>query len=66
MFLVGARGQQMVAVGTEQGVWMGAEGNSNLTKVLNTTSVTQLAVLQDYHIFLMLAGMCVCMYGNDI
>lgn len=57
MLLVGAQGQRMVAIGTEQGVWMGTEGSSSLTKVLNTASITQLAVLQDYHILLVLAGM---------
>ncbi|CDS05257.1 hypothetical protein LRAMOSA07786 [Lichtheimia ramosa] len=62
---VGAQGQRMVAIGTEQGVWMGTEGSSSLTKVLNTASITQLAVLQDYHILLVLADKVLMAYPLD-
>lgn len=55
--LVGARGIRMVAIGTETGVWMGIEGDTNnLCKVLPTDYVTQIGVLEEYHVFLVLSG----------
>lgn len=57
LFLVGARGIRMVAIGTETGVWMGIEGDTNnLRKVLPTDYVTQIGVLEEYHVFLVLSG----------
>lgn len=54
---VGARGIRMVAIGTELGVWMGIEGDTNnLRKVLSMDEVTQIGVLEEHHIFLVLAG----------
>lgn len=54
---MGARGIRMVAIGTETGVWMGIEGDTNnLRKVLPTDYVTQIGVLEEYHVFLVLSG----------
>lgn len=54
---VGARGIRMVAIGTELGIWMGIEGDTNnLRKVLSIDEVTQIGVLEEHHIFLVLAG----------
>lgn len=53
----------MVAIGTEIGVWMGIEGDTNnLQKVLSVNDVTQIGVLEEYHIFLVLAGNKPLMY----
>lgn len=47
----------MIAVGTQQGIWMGIEGDTNTIKlVLSISDVTQIAVLEDHHILLILAG----------
>lgn len=55
--IVGARGIRMVAIGTETGVWMGMEGDTNnLRKVLHIGDVTQVGVLEEHHVFLVLAG----------
>ena len=57
IIIVGARGIRMVAIGTELGVWMGIEGDTNnLRRVLTVDDVTQIGVLEEYHIFLVLAG----------
>ncbi|CAO3688875.1 unnamed protein product [Rhizopus microsporus] len=48
---------RMIAVGTQQGIWMGIEGDTNTIKlVLSISDVTQIAVLEDHHILLILAG----------
>lgn len=47
----------MIAVGTQQGIWMGVEGDTNSIKlVLSISDVTQLAVLEEHRILLILAG----------
>ena len=54
---MGARGIRMIAIGTDLGVWMGVEGDTNnIRRVLTIDDVTQIAVLEEYHIFLVLAG----------
>lgn len=54
---VGATGIRMIAVGTERGIWMGIEGDTNtISHVLTISDVQQIAVLEDHHIFLILAG----------
>ncbi|KAI8149217.1 CNH domain-containing protein [Fennellomyces sp. T-0311] len=63
---VGARGIQMVAIGTEMGVWMGIEGDTNnLSKVLSIDDVTQIGILEQYHIFLVLADKTLTAYPLD-
>ncbi|KAI9248316.1 CNH domain-containing protein [Phascolomyces articulosus] len=63
---VGARGLRMVAIGTELGVWMGIEGDTNnLRRVLTLSDVTQIAVLEEYHIFIVLADKIVTAYPLD-
>lgn len=47
----------MVALGTQQGVWIGKEGDTNgLTRVLMVNDVTQIGVLELQNILLVLAG----------
>lgn len=54
---MGATGIRMIAVGTQQGIWMGIEGDTNtISHVLTISDVQQIAVLEDHHIFLILAG----------
>jgi hypothetical protein len=48
----------MIAVGTQQGIWMGIEGDTNtINLVLSISDVTQIAVLEEHHILLVLSGM---------
>jgi hypothetical protein len=63
----------MVAVGTQQGVWIGKEGDANgLTRVLIVNDVTQIGVLETQNILLVLAGKkdnykrrtCVSVFAN--
>ncbi|EIE89601.1 hypothetical protein RO3G_14312 [Rhizopus delemar RA 99-880] len=50
---------RMIAVGTQQGIWMGVEGDTNSIKlVLSISDVTQIAVLEEHRILLILAGVC--------
>jgi RHO1 GDP-GTP exchange protein 1/2 len=47
----------MVAIGTEEGVWMGFGGEmKTFQKVLTIGNVSQMAVLEDYGIFIVLVG----------
>jgi hypothetical protein len=47
----------MVVFGTQQGIWMGKESDTNgLKNVLMTADVTQIGVLQAQNILLVLAG----------
>ena len=44
--IVGSKGAKMVALGTQEGVWIGKEGDTNgLTRVLVVNDVTQIGVL---------------------
>jgi hypothetical protein len=55
--LVGATGIRMIAVGTQLGIWMGIEGDTNtISHVLSISDVQQIAVLEEHRIFLILAG----------
>jgi hypothetical protein len=48
--------RKLVAVGCEQGVWIGVQHDPpSLRKVLHVKSVTQIAVLEEFGIFLVLA-----------
>ncbi|CAM0136841.1 Rho guanine nucleotide exchange factor [Umbelopsis sp. WA50703] len=53
---IGGDGYKRVAVGTDAGVWFGLEGDTNtFRRVLSSQSVTQLAVLEENNILLVLA-----------
>lgn len=55
--IVGSKGAKMVALGTQEGVWIGKEGDTNgLTRVLVVNDVTQIGVLESQNILLVLAG----------
>ncbi|KAI7848668.1 CNH domain-containing protein [Circinella umbellata] len=63
---MGARGIRMIAIGTDLGVWMGVEGDTNnIRRVLTIDDVTQIAVLEEYHIFLVLADKTLTAYPLD-
>lgn len=54
---MGTTGIRMIAVGTQNGVWMGIEGDTNtISHVLTISDVQQIAVLEEQHIFLVLSG----------
>jgi hypothetical protein len=51
----------MIAVGTVAGVWMGIEGDTNsIRQVLALPDVSQMAVIPEPHILMILAGKFVC------
>ena len=55
--------RSLVAVGCEQGVWIGVRHDpSSLRKVLHVRSVTQIAVLEEFGIFLVLADKSLLAY----
>lgn len=55
--LVGENKQQMVVLGTQNGIYMGKESDTNGMKmVLMISDVTQIGVLQAENILLVLAG----------
>lgn len=56
--VVGEGGRKMVALGTQQGVWMGKESGdtASFKRVLSVTDVNQIAVLPAQSILLVLAG----------
>lgn len=57
--IVGSKGAKMVVLGTQQGIWMGKEGDTNgLTRVLMVNDVAQIGVLESQNILLVLAGNC--------
>lgn len=57
--IVGSKGAKMVVLGTQQGIWMGKEGDTNgLTRVLMVNDVAQIGVLEAQNILLVLAGNC--------
>ncbi|CAO3632920.1 unnamed protein product [Mucor hiemalis] len=63
---VGATGIRMIAVGTQQGIWMGIEGDTNtISLVLSISDVQQIAVLEDHHIFLVLSDKTLYAYALD-
>ncbi|KAG2192246.1 hypothetical protein INT47_010047 [Mucor saturninus] len=63
---VGATGIRMIAIGTQQGIWMGIEGDTNtISLVLGISDVQQIAVLEDEHIFLILADKTLYAYALD-
>ncbi|KAG0169322.1 RHO1 GDP-GTP exchange protein 2, partial [Apophysomyces sp. BC1021] len=63
---IGANGSRMVAIGTQSGIWMGPEDNSvRLRQVMSISDVTQIGVLQDHHVFLILADKTLISYALD-
>ncbi|KAI8645474.1 CNH domain-containing protein [Parasitella parasitica] len=61
--IFGSKGMNMVALGTQQGIWMGKEGDTNgLTRVLTVNDVTQIGVLESQNIFLVLADKALTAY----
>ncbi|KAI8985074.1 CNH domain-containing protein [Pilobolus umbonatus] len=63
---VGTTGIRMLAVGTQQGVWMGIEGDTNtISPVLTISEVNQIAVLEDHHILLVLSDKTLYAYALD-
>ncbi|CEP17756.1 hypothetical protein [Parasitella parasitica] len=62
----GPTGIRMIAVGTQHGVWMGIEGDTNTIKLaLSISDVQQIAVLEDHHIFLILSDKTLYAYALD-
>lgn len=60
---VTADGRSLVAVGCEQGVWIGVRKDpSSLRKVLHVRSVAQIAVLEEFGMFLVLADKSLLAY----
>ncbi|GAA5808893.1 hypothetical protein MFLAVUS_002292 [Mucor flavus] len=63
---VGATGIRMIAVGTQHGIWMGIEGDTNtISHVLSISDVQQIAVLEDHHVFLVLSDKTLYAYALD-
>lgn len=63
---VGATGIRMIAIGTQQGIWMGIEGDTNtISLVLSISDVQQIAVLEDHHVFLVLSDKTLYAYALD-
>ncbi|KAG2229932.1 CNH domain-containing protein [Thamnidium elegans] len=61
---VGSSGKKMVALGTQQGIWMAKEGDtSGFKKVLTTPDVTQIGVLEHQNILLVLADKILTAYS---
>ncbi|KAF1800508.1 CNH domain-containing protein [Mucor lusitanicus] len=60
---VGSKGAKMVVLGTQQGIWMGKEGDTNgLTRVLMVNDVAQIGVLEAQNILLVLADKVLTAY----
>ncbi|KAI8977094.1 CNH domain-containing protein [Mycotypha africana] len=60
---VGNNGMKMVALGTQHGVWIGKESDTNgLTKVLMADGVTQIGVIETHKILLVLADKILTAY----
>lgn len=60
---VGSKGTKMVVLGTQQGIWMGKEGDTNgLTRVLMVNDVAQIGVLEAQNILLVLADKVLTAY----
>lgn len=63
---MGATGIRMIAVGTQQGIWMGIEGDTNtISHVLSISDVQQIAVLEEHRVFLILADKTLYAYALD-
>ncbi|KAF7721428.1 RHO1 GDP-GTP exchange protein 2 [Apophysomyces ossiformis] len=63
---VGANGSRMVAIGTQSGIWMGPEdGSFRLVLVMPMSEVTQIGVLQEHHVLLVLADKTLLAYALD-
>ncbi|KAI9023020.1 CNH domain-containing protein [Phycomyces nitens] len=58
-------GKRMVAIGTQNGVWIGASGSSSFQKVLSALDVTQIDVLEEHRILLVLSEKVVYGYQLD-
>lgn len=59
-------GRKLIAVGCEQGVWIGIRHEmASLRKVLHVRGVTQLAVLEEFGIFLVLADKSLLAYSLE-
>lgn len=59
-------GRSLVAVGCEQGVWIGVRKDpQSLRKVLHVRSVTKIAVLEEFGIFLVLADKSLLAYNIE-
>ncbi|RUP12910.1 Dbl homology domain-containing protein [Jimgerdemannia flammicorona] len=58
--------KRMVAVGTDTGVWVGVEGDTtSFTQQLQLSHVTQMAVLEEQHMFVVLADKTLYAYALD-
>ncbi|ODO05898.1 hypothetical protein I350_04959 [Cryptococcus amylolentus CBS 6273] len=56
-------GRRLTAVGCQDGVWIGLRGDArSLRKVLHVKAVTNIAVLEDFHVFLVLSDKAVVAY----
>lgn len=59
-------GRRLIAVGCDQGVWIGIRHEtSSLRKVLHVRGVTQIAVLEEFGIFLVLADKSLLAYNLE-
>ncbi|KAL0090588.1 CNH domain-containing protein [Phycomyces blakesleeanus] len=58
-------GKRMVAIGTQTGVWIGASGSTSFRKVLSLLDVTQIDVLEQHRVLLVLAEKVVYGYPLD-
>lgn len=56
VYKVTAHNEQNMAVGTDTGVYFKAYGVQGIRKVLNCENVSQIEVLEKYHILLVLSG----------
>ncbi|ORZ06022.1 CNH domain-domain-containing protein [Absidia repens] len=62
----GSNGIRMIAVGTVAGVWMGIEGDTNsIRQVLALPDVTQMAVITEPHILMILADKTLYAYALE-
>jgi hypothetical protein len=56
-YIVSTSGKRMVVSSTAQGLWMGsADGSIPHQQVMNIVNITQIGILQDNHVLLILAG----------
>ncbi|KAG0170066.1 RHO1 GDP-GTP exchange protein 2 [Apophysomyces sp. BC1034] len=57
---------RMIAIGSISGIWMGIEGDtSSIRHVLSIADVSQIAILEDEHILLILADKTLMAYALD-
>ncbi|KAI9321749.1 hypothetical protein BX666DRAFT_1850207 [Dichotomocladium elegans] len=63
---VGARKLPMVVIATEVGIWMGTDGEPmSIRKVMSVNGVTQISVMEDIHMLLVLADKTLTAYPID-